>query len=144
MHRRQVEQLWLKLSADKKNLDDATREAREIGQAEALGLGYVELIQCVLELRNRLGLSGPIPACYDIYDNFRPKGDDIPVPKSKTILDTLDKLIELGTMNYESKKEQFLALWTRGFEEVITEADNFFVNYSIITQFVPVIPSRQQ
>jgi len=76
------EQLDSTLEQGKNELDKAVVNATETGRNEALALGYVELIEIMLNVR---GVDFRVdPESYqNIYEAYRTKGEDIPDPASK-------------------------------------------------------------
>jgi len=132
MDDKQNEQLDSTLGQGKNELDKAVANASETGRTEALALGYVELIEIILNARGADFRVDP-ESYYNIYEAYRTKGTDIPDPASKVFLGKFARLDRPG-MYFDGKRTHFLQRWCLGFSEVINTAARKLVDGSIIPQ----------
>ena len=130
MDDKQNEQLDSTLEQGKNELDQAVVNASETGRTEALALGYVELIEIILNARGVDFRVDP-ESYYNIYEAYRTKGKDIPDPASKVFLGKFARL-DQPRMYFRGKRAHFLQSWCLGFWEVINTAARKLVEGSII------------
>jgi hypothetical protein len=130
MDDKQNEQLDSTLEQGKNELDQAVVNASETGRTEALALGYVELIEIILNARGVDFRVDP-ESYYNIYEAYRTKGKDIPDPASKVFLEKFARL-DQPSMYFRGKRTHFLQSWCLGFWEVINTAARKLVEGSII------------
>lgn len=131
MDTEQSKRLTAALAQGKDELDQALAKAKEIGAAEALDLGYVELIEIVLATRGIEDFRQDLESYYKIYEMHRIKGEDTPDPPSKGFLEKFARLHMSGSY-YKDFRERFLESWCLGFREVISHADARLQQSSII------------
>ena len=126
------------LAQGKAELDLSFDIAYQIGQEEALALGYVEIIKCISGIRNAgfslaTGSKGSIPlgVLHMTYEQCRPKGEDVPDPKSKVICEKL-AMLEQITSFFQNRKTDFLKGWEAGFSSILSLATDSLIQGSII------------